>query len=48
VPLIVVSARCSKTGKVPISVGAAGTPVLPGDVKIVLPLCQRVSFWGRL
>src|SRR6266496_3645344 len=37
---------CSKTVKVPSWVGAAGTPVLPGDLRTGCPLCQSVSDWG--
>jgi hypothetical protein len=33
---------------VPSWVGAAGTPVLPGELRTVCPLCQRVSDWGTL
>ena len=47
-PLIVPTGMCSKTGKVPSFVGAAGTPVFPGEVRIVRPLCQSVSDWGTL
>ena len=37
---------CSNTGQVPSCVGAAGTPVLPGEVRTTWPLCQRVRSCG--
>ena len=46
VPLIVPTGMCSNTGKVPSAVGAAGTPVLPGEVRTVCPALQSVSSCG--
>ena len=37
---------CSKTGHVPSWVGAAGTPVFPGEVRTTLPLCHSVISCG--
>ena len=43
---IVPTGMCSKTGKVPSAVGAAGTPVLPGDVRIDVAAVPEVSDCG--
>jgi hypothetical protein len=45
-PLIRPTGMCSKTGQVPSAVGAAGTPVLPGEVSTTFPLCHKVSSCG--
>ena len=34
---------CSKTGKVPSWVGAAGTPVFPGELRIDVPVVPEVQ-----
>jgi hypothetical protein len=39
---------CSNTGHVPGAVGDCGMPVLPGELRIKRPLCQRFADSGTV